>query len=79
MYFFCRNDTLVVVNQAHFSILVLLANPGDDSFNTSIVLHYPEGLSLSKFDVIKVLLSARQTKLCKKKKKKKKTFSKWFS
>uniref|UniRef100_A0A671NA00 Integrin alpha-M-like n=1 Tax=Sinocyclocheilus anshuiensis TaxID=1608454 RepID=A0A671NA00_9TELE len=47
------NDTLVVVNQAHFSILVSLANPGDDSFNTSIVLHYPEGLSLSKFDAIK--------------------------
>ncbi|XP_077094004.1 integrin alpha-L-like isoform X2 [Siphateles boraxobius] len=47
------NDTLVVVNQAHFTVLVSLANPGDDSFNTSIVLHYPEGLSLSKFDTIK--------------------------
>ncbi|XP_058646418.1 integrin alpha-M-like isoform X2 [Onychostoma macrolepis] len=47
------NNTLVVVNQAHFSILVLLANPGDDSFNTSIVLHYPEGLSLSKFEAVK--------------------------
>ncbi|XDV17141.1 hypothetical protein PO909_016546 [Leuciscus waleckii] len=47
------NDTLVVVNQAHFTVLVSLANPGDDSFNTSIVLHYPEGLSLSKFDTVK--------------------------
>uniref|UniRef100_A0A672P0M3 Zmp:0000001082 n=1 Tax=Sinocyclocheilus grahami TaxID=75366 RepID=A0A672P0M3_SINGR len=47
------NDTLVVVNQAHFTVLVSLANPGDDSFNTSIVLHYPEGLSLAKFDAIK--------------------------
>uniref|UniRef100_A0A8C1LAM5 Zmp:0000001082 n=1 Tax=Cyprinus carpio TaxID=7962 RepID=A0A8C1LAM5_CYPCA len=47
------NDTLVVENQAHFTVLVSLANPGDDSYNTSIVLHYPEGLSLSKFDAIK--------------------------
>ncbi|XP_056120215.1 integrin alpha-L-like isoform X2 [Rhinichthys klamathensis goyatoka] len=47
------NDTLVVVNQAHFTVLVSLANPGDDSFNTSIVLHYPESLSLSKFDTVK--------------------------
>ncbi|XDV17209.1 hypothetical protein PO909_016583 [Leuciscus waleckii] len=47
------NDTLVVVNQAHLTVLVSLANQGDDSFNTSIVLHYPEGLSLSKFDTLK--------------------------
>uniref|UniRef100_A0A8C1DGZ1 Zmp:0000001082 n=1 Tax=Cyprinus carpio carpio TaxID=630221 RepID=A0A8C1DGZ1_CYPCA len=45
------NDTLVVENQAHFTVLVLLANPGDDSYNTSIVLHYPEGISLSKFNL----------------------------
>ncbi|ROJ94326.1 Integrin alpha-M [Anabarilius grahami] len=53
MNFSFTNDTLLVVNQAHFTVLVLLANPGDDSFNTSIVLHYPEGLSLSKFDTVK--------------------------
>ncbi|XDV17197.1 hypothetical protein PO909_016575 [Leuciscus waleckii] len=63
------NDTLVVVNQAHFTVLVSLANPGDDSFNTSIVLHYPEGLSLSKFDTVKVPLSTHQTKDCQKLKK----------
>ncbi|XP_042573144.1 uncharacterized protein LOC109082663 [Cyprinus carpio] len=34
-------------------VLVFLANPGDDSYNTSIVLHYPEGISLSKFNAIK--------------------------
>ncbi|CAM4461922.1 unnamed protein product [Leuciscus chuanchicus] len=56
------NDTLVVVNQAHFTVLVSLANPGDDSFNTSIVLHYPEGLSLSKFDTVKFL---HERKICK--------------
>ncbi|XP_039537968.1 integrin alpha-M-like isoform X2 [Pimephales promelas] len=47
------NDTLLVVNQAHFTVGVSLANTGDDSFNTSIVLHYPEGLSLSKFETVK--------------------------
>ncbi|XP_051982478.1 integrin alpha-D isoform X2 [Xyrauchen texanus] len=47
------NDTLLVVNEAHFMVLVSLENPGDDSFNTSIVLHYPEGLSLSKFETVK--------------------------
>ncbi|XP_052406743.1 integrin alpha-L-like isoform X2 [Carassius gibelio] len=51
------NDTLVVKNQAYFTVLVSLANPGDDSFNTSIVLHYPEGLSLAKFDAIKPSLT----------------------
>ncbi|XP_043109813.1 integrin alpha-D [Puntigrus tetrazona] len=51
--FHFMNGTLVLLNQAHFSILVLLENPGDDSFNTSLVLHYPEGLSLSKFEAIK--------------------------
>ncbi|KAI2668873.1 Integrin alpha-M [Labeo rohita] len=55
------NDTLVVENQAHFTVLVTLANPGDDSYNTSIVLHYPEGLSLSKFEPIEVLLPTHQT------------------
>ncbi|XP_026109914.1 integrin alpha-L-like isoform X1 [Carassius auratus] len=47
------NDSLVMVNQAHFTVLISLSNPGNDSFNTSIVLHYPEGLSLAKFDAIK--------------------------
>lgn len=51
--FSLTNGTLVVVNQAHFTVLVSLANPGDDSFNTSIVLHYPEGLSLARFDTVK--------------------------
>ncbi|NP_001373553.1 integrin alpha-D isoform 1 precursor [Danio rerio] len=48
-----RNNTLVVANQAHFTLLISLENPGDDSFNTSIVLHYPDGLSLSNFLTVK--------------------------
>ncbi|XP_073719111.1 integrin alpha-L [Misgurnus anguillicaudatus] len=51
------NETLLVVNQAYFMVLITLANKGDNSYNTNIVLHYPEGLSLSKFDAVKVLTS----------------------
>ncbi|KAL7845134.1 hypothetical protein AOLI_G00233260 [Acnodon oligacanthus] len=47
------NETLLVVDQSYFIITVSLLNKGDDSFNTSVELHYPEGLSLSKFDTIK--------------------------
>nr|XP_055053139.1 integrin alpha-M-like [Misgurnus anguillicaudatus] len=47
------SETLLVVNQAYFMVLITLANKGDNSYNTNIVLHYPEGLSLSKFDAVK--------------------------
>ncbi|XP_072513981.1 integrin alpha-X-like isoform X1 [Salminus brasiliensis] len=47
------NSSLVVVDQAYFIISVTLLNKGDDSFNTTVVLHYPLGLSLSKFETIK--------------------------
>ncbi|XP_036420533.1 integrin alpha-D [Colossoma macropomum] len=46
------NRTLLVVDQSYFIINVSLLNKGDDSFNTSVELRYPEGLSLSKFDTI---------------------------
>ncbi|XP_060716138.1 integrin alpha-D [Tachysurus vachellii] len=47
------NSTLLVVDQASFIIHVTLENKGDDSFNTSLVLLYPPGLSLSMFKTIK--------------------------
>ncbi|KAI5086064.1 integrin alpha-L isoform X1, partial [Silurus meridionalis] len=47
------NSTLLVVDQASFIIHVTLQNKGDDSFNTSVVLFYPPGLSLSVFKTIK--------------------------
>ncbi|KAL6482479.1 hypothetical protein MHYP_G00105590 [Metynnis hypsauchen] len=47
------NTTLLVVDQSYFIITVSLLNKGDDSFNTSVELRYPEGLSLSKFDTLK--------------------------
>ncbi|XP_053471255.1 integrin alpha-M-like [Ictalurus furcatus] len=46
------NNTLLVVDQASFIIHVTLLNKGDDSFNTSVVLLYPPGLSLSMFKTI---------------------------
>ena len=47
---------MLVVDQSYFIIMVSLLNKGDDSFNTSVELRHPEGLSLSKFDTIKVQL-----------------------
>ncbi|KAG7316203.1 hypothetical protein KOW79_021069 [Hemibagrus wyckioides] len=52
MDFRFQNHTLLVVDQASFIIQVTLLNKGDDSFNTSLVLLYPPGLSLSKFKTI---------------------------
>ncbi|XP_049325410.1 integrin alpha-X-like isoform X1 [Astyanax mexicanus] len=47
------NSTLLVVDQAYFIINVTLLNKGDDSFNTTVVLHYPPGLSLSMSEIVK--------------------------
>ncbi|XP_053333265.1 integrin alpha-L-like [Clarias gariepinus] len=46
------NSTLLLVDQALFIIHVTLLNTGDYSFNTSVVLLYPPGLSLSLFRTI---------------------------
>ncbi|KAI7810759.1 CD11-1 [Triplophysa rosa] len=55
------NETLLVVNQAHLTVLITLKNAADDSYNTSIVMHYPEGLSFSKLDTVK---SSRTSSSC---------------
>ncbi|TRY86192.1 hypothetical protein DNTS_030232 [Danionella cerebrum] len=47
------NETLLVSNHAHFSLLISVCNHGDDSFNTSMELRYPEGLSFAKLTAIK--------------------------
>lgn len=52
-----RDSRLLVVDQSYFNITVSLLNKGDDSFNTSIELRYPLGLSLSKFDTTKVQMT----------------------
>ncbi|XP_066516401.1 integrin alpha-D [Hoplias malabaricus] len=48
-----QSDVLQVVHQSYFNISVVLKNNRDDSFNTSLELRYPAGLSLSKFETIK--------------------------
>uniref|UniRef100_A0A8C1YW13 Zmp:0000001082 n=1 Tax=Cyprinus carpio TaxID=7962 RepID=A0A8C1YW13_CYPCA len=50
---FNLTSCFTVTERTSSTVQVSLANPGDDSYNTSIVLHYPEGISLSKFDAIK--------------------------
>uniref|UniRef100_A0A7N6B9M9 VWFA domain-containing protein n=1 Tax=Anabas testudineus TaxID=64144 RepID=A0A7N6B9M9_ANATE len=39
--------TLLVAENNKFDISVKLSNPGDDSYNTSLIMHYPAGLSFS--------------------------------
>ncbi|KAI4901455.1 hypothetical protein NFI96_030501, partial [Prochilodus magdalenae] len=57
MNFDFLDSRLLVVDQSYFNITVSLLNKGDDSFNTSIELRYPLGLSLSKFDTTKVQMT----------------------
>lgn len=45
--FFLRTPTLLVAENNKFDISVKLSNPGDDSYNTSLIMHYPAGLSFS--------------------------------
>ncbi|XP_056136216.1 integrin alpha-D [Lampris incognitus] len=47
------SPTLLVVDQDYFNVTVSLSNIGDDSYNTSLILHYPPGLSFSMMNVVK--------------------------
>uniref|UniRef100_A0A8C2WYR7 VWFA domain-containing protein n=1 Tax=Cyclopterus lumpus TaxID=8103 RepID=A0A8C2WYR7_CYCLU len=44
----CRTPTLLVAEEQYFQVLVKLSNHGDDSYNTSLTMHYPRGLSFSR-------------------------------
>ncbi|XP_071772136.2 integrin alpha-X [Centroberyx gerrardi] len=54
-------STLLVVDQAYFSVIVSLSNHGDDSYNTSLTLHYPPGLSFSMMTLKKASRSTLHT------------------
>nr|ASU50959.1 integrin alpha-L [Epinephelus coioides] len=41
------SPTLLVVENNYFNISVTLSNHGDDSYYTSLIMHYPPGLSFS--------------------------------
>ncbi|XP_071396311.1 integrin alpha-L-like [Centroberyx affinis] len=54
-------STLLVVDQAYFNVTVSLSNHGDDSYNTSLTLHYPPGLSFSMMTLMKASRSTLHT------------------
>uniref|UniRef100_A0A4W5N5J7 Zmp:0000001082 n=1 Tax=Hucho hucho TaxID=62062 RepID=A0A4W5N5J7_9TELE len=46
-------STLLVVDQSYFNVTIRLSNHGDDSYNTSLTLLYPPGLSFSMMHLLK--------------------------
>ncbi|XP_061536738.1 integrin alpha-D isoform X2 [Phycodurus eques] len=45
--------TLLVAEDNYFNMSITIANHGDDSYNTSLTIHYPPGLSFSRmFQII---------------------------
>uniref|UniRef100_A0A8C7INE1 VWFA domain-containing protein n=1 Tax=Oncorhynchus kisutch TaxID=8019 RepID=A0A8C7INE1_ONCKI len=48
-------STLLVVDQSYFNVTIRLSNHGDDSYNTSLTLLYPPGLSFSIMHLLKVI------------------------
>lgn len=49
-----RSETFLVAENSYFNMLVKLDNHGDDSYNTSLTLHYPPGLSFSMMELTEV-------------------------
>ncbi|CAJ1053080.1 LOW QUALITY PROTEIN: integrin alpha-M [Xyrichtys novacula] len=47
------NLTLLVTEDMYFNVTIELSNHGDDSYNTSLTMHYPPGLSFSRMTLIK--------------------------
>ncbi|XP_069024357.1 integrin alpha-X-like [Embiotoca jacksoni] len=45
--------TLLVSEDNYFNVSIELVNHGDDSYNTSIAMHYPTGFSFSRMTVVK--------------------------
>ncbi|KAJ8002028.1 hypothetical protein DPEC_G00175550 [Dallia pectoralis] len=52
------NSTIVVDEQSYCIVAIRLSNQGDDSYNTSLTLLYPPGLSFSMMSLVK---STRRT------------------
>lgn len=49
-----RTPTLMVAEDNYFNVSVKLSNHGDDSYNTSLTMHYPPGLSFSMMSLTEV-------------------------
>lgn len=52
--FSLRTPTLLVAEDSYFNLSVKLSNHGDDSYNTSLSMHYPPGLSFSRMALTQV-------------------------
>ncbi|XP_070684031.1 integrin alpha-X [Pempheris klunzingeri] len=50
------SPTLLVAEDNYFNVTVKLSNHGDDSYNTSLTMHYPPGLSFSRMSRTKATL-----------------------
>uniref|UniRef100_A0AAX7U705 VWFA domain-containing protein n=1 Tax=Astatotilapia calliptera TaxID=8154 RepID=A0AAX7U705_ASTCA len=48
-----RTPTLLVTENNYFNVTIHLKNDGDDSYNTSLIMFYPPGLSFSRMTLIK--------------------------
>ena len=53
-----RTPTLVVAKGNYFNLFVKLSNHGDDSYNTSLSIQHPAGLSFSWMTVAEVTLKS---------------------
>lgn len=51
-----RTPTLLVTENNYFNVTIHLKNDGDDSYNTSLIMFYPPGLSFSRMTLIKVTI-----------------------
>ncbi|XP_031685908.1 integrin alpha-X-like isoform X5 [Oncorhynchus kisutch] len=52
-------STLLVVDQSYFNVTIRLSNHGDDSYNTSLTLLYPPGLSFSTMHLLKAVFTSK--------------------
>lgn len=53
-----RTSTLLVAKGNYFSLSIKLSNHGDDSYNTSLSIQHPAGLSFSRMTVAEVTLNS---------------------
>uniref|UniRef100_A0A673ZP95 Integrin alpha-X-like n=1 Tax=Salmo trutta TaxID=8032 RepID=A0A673ZP95_SALTR len=57
-------STLLVVDQSYFNVTIRLSNHGDDSYNTSLTLLYPPGLSFSMMHLLKHSMYVHKKCIC---------------
>ncbi|XP_037115955.1 integrin alpha-D isoform X1 [Syngnathus acus] len=56
--------TLLVAEESYFNMSITIANHGDDSYNTSLTMYYPPGLSYSRMSQILTQATRRTPHNC---------------